>query len=305
MTVFAFAFVDADELELTALGDDRHVGRAGSVDVVERRREGVKRHRAGPTGGVVAPAFESSLSLAGHAHRRDDFVDARDVVHQQTVAEDVPGDHAVRALHRAEDPAGERFVIGSPVPRGFREVGALETRAAEEVVAPVDDDELERARGSIPGPGDGTSGCSGYRYDVGALLEGSRRAQALTLRRPLVVVHNASPVAVGRFAFPGVHVGLRQLTQGYGAARGFRDGCLEERRDGPLRHGGSPRGWVWRGARGMGGETARFKILGGSPAELGSIHARAGERHTCISVDHSRTTPRDPTRRRVFDPFSP
>jgi hypothetical protein len=29
----------------------------------------------------------------------------------------------------------------------------------------------------------------------------------------------------------------------------------------------------------------------------------SGERH--ISVDHSRTTPRDPTRRRVFDPFSP
>ena len=219
------------------------------MDVVERRREGVKRHRAGPTGGVVAPAFKS-LSFARHAHRRDDFVDARDVVHQQTVAEDVPGDHAVRALHRAEDPAGERFVIGSPVPRGFREVGALETRAAEEVVAPVDDDELERARGSIPGPGDGTSGCSGYRYDVGALLEGSRRAQALAPRRPLVVVHNASPVAVGRFAFPGVHVGLRQLTQGYGAARGFRRGCLEERRDGPLRHDGSPRGWIWGGARG-------------------------------------------------------
>ena len=148
------------------------------------------------------------------------------------------GDHAVRPRHRAEDPAAERFVVGSPVPRGFREVGAFETSAADEVVATVDGDELERTRGSISGPGRGTAGRAGHRYDVGALLEGSRRAQALAPRRPLVVVHHAS---LGRVAFPGVHVGLRQLAQGY-VARGFRRGSLEERRDGPLRHGGSPGG---------------------------------------------------------------
>ena len=168
------------------------------------------------------------------------------------------GDHAVRPRHRAEDPAAERFVVGSPVPRGFREVGAFETSAADEVVATVDGDELERTRGSIPGPGRGTAGRAGHRYDVGALLEGSRRAQALAPRRPLVVVHHAS---LGRVAFPGVHVGLRQVAQGYGA-RGFRGGCLEERRDGPLRHGGSARGFgEWRARRGAGRRGAVFRQL--------------------------------------------
>ena len=47
-----------------ALGDDRHVG-AGSVDVVERRREREARLRAGSTVVVdVARAFES-VALAG------------------------------------------------------------------------------------------------------------------------------------------------------------------------------------------------------------------------------------------------